>query len=347
MKRCFVKEDSREYWIIEATETCMTITTDGQMSHKLFDSDQDCERESQWMIKEKMKSGFVESDSEIALGKIESKKYSAAWSDDPEMIAKLAEIILTDSMLPELKHITIGNWGPANSSDPGYILEIIVMNKEKFQHIESLFVGDMGYEECEISWICQCDYSEVLKALPNLKSFTMKGVPGDLGENLDLPMMEEISIICGGLPRHIVTQLISAKLPNLKKLVLYLGVADYGLECEVDDLENLAKKELFPNLKYLGFLDSAVQDEILEMMLESDILPQLEVLDMSCGCLTDFAGLLILDNEEKFSHLKLLNASYHYMSEDMMNELKALPFEIDLSDPQESDEENMWPMITE
>ena len=345
MKRCFVKEDSREYWIIEATETCMTITTDGQMSQRFFDSANDCERVCDWRINDKKKEGFTETNEDILPGKIESKKYSIAWSDDPETIVKLAKIILTDSMLPELKHISIGNWGSAFQFGPEPILEMFVSYKDKFQHIESLFVGDMNYEDCELSWIRQGDYSEVLKALPNLKSFTMKGIPGSLGENLDLPIMEEIHVICVDLPRHIVTQLINANLPNLKKLVLYMG--EYGYNSEIDDLANLVKKELLPNLKHLGFLNGREQDEMLEIVLESDILPQLEVLDMSCGCLTDDGGQLILDNAEKLSHLKLLNASYHYMSEDMMNELKAQPFKIDLSDPQGDDPAFFSPMITE
>lgn len=56
------------------------------------------------------------------------------------------------------------------------ILDGIVDNKEKFAHVDSLFVGDMDYEECEVSWILQGNYSALWAAMPQLKSLTIKGL---------------------------------------------------------------------------------------------------------------------------------------------------------------------------
>lgn len=52
---------------------------------------------------------------------------------------------------------------------------MFVEHAERFAHLESLFVGDMESEECEISWIKQGDYSRLYAALPNLKKLTIKG----------------------------------------------------------------------------------------------------------------------------------------------------------------------------
>jgi hypothetical protein len=217
----------------------------------------------------------------------------------------------------------------------------------------------MDSEECEISWIIQSElYGDLLKALPNLRSLTIKGIGTSLGNTQNNPddalehsALEKLEIICGGLPNNVVKELQKAKFPKLKALVLYLGVEEYGYSCELEDLAELAKKEKFPNLKTLGFTNSEEQDDIVEILLDSDMLPQLEVLDISCGCLTDRGGQMILDAKDKLTGLKKLNAAFHYMSPDMMKKLKALPFDVNVSDPQEADEDDddiwMYPMYTE
>ena len=48
-------------------------------------------------------------------------------------------------------------------------------NKVKFEHIKSLFIGDMDCEDCEVSWIMQGNYNGLLQALPNLEALTIKG----------------------------------------------------------------------------------------------------------------------------------------------------------------------------
>jgi hypothetical protein len=279
------------------------------------------------------------------------KKYFCEY-DSGIKAADLAQQILNDPELPKLKSIIVGAWDEEmcdTSCDA--IIKMMVENKEKFEHIESLFLGDMESEENEVSWIYQGDYSTVWGALPNLKSFIIKGSTDlNLGE-IEHANLEEFTIITGGLPREAVKSLKTAKLPNLKKLVLYLGVNDYGYDCEVTDFADLARKDLFPSLKYLGFVNSEEQDAVVKVILESDILPQLEVVDISFGCLTDKGGQLILDCAEKFAHLKKLNVIYHYMTDDMAEKFKALPFQVDVSDKQEpykyKNEEWLNPMITE
>ena len=275
------------------------------------------------------------------------KKYFCDY-DSEETVSSLAEQILNDPELPSLKSIVIGMWDHEIwEADPSAILSMIVDNKEKFRHIESLFVGDMESEECEISWIKQGNYEELLKSLPNLKSLKIQGAEGLTLGKIDHKNLEEFEVVCGGLPVSVVNSLKAANLPNLRKLVLYSGSENYGYDCEVSDFADLAKKDLFPKLKHLGFPDSERQDDLTRVILESDILPQLEVIDISCGCLTDKGGQLILDAADKLGGLKKLHASYHYMSGEMMKKLEALPFEADVSDPQDVDEYGMWPMITE
>ncbi|MDR2736126.1 MAG: STM4015 family protein, partial [Gracilibacteraceae bacterium] len=262
----------------------------------------------------------------------------------------LAQKILTDEDLPALKHIVVGAWGGSYENNPDAILTMMIENPDKFRHIESLFIGDMEYDECEISWITQSDrYGDLLKALPRLKTLKIKGADNlSLGDAIDHASLEELQIICGGLPETIAAQLQKAKLPNLKKLILYMGVADYGLTCTLKDLTALARRSLFPNLRELGFVNSGQQDDIVAMLLASDILPQLETLDISMGSLTDKGGRMILDARNKLTGLKKLDANYHFMSTDMMAKLQNLPFDISTEDQQEYDDvDDIYPMVTE
>ena len=261
------------------------------------------------------------------------KKYFTDWDTEERGMKKITEKILNDPDLPNLKSIVIGMWDcEAFDSDhsPDPIFEMMVNNKEKFQHIESLFVGDMTYEECEVSWIPQGNYEGLLNALPHLKSLKIKGANDLQLGKIDHKNLESLEIICGGLPVNVVNELKTANLPNLKSLVLYLGVGNYGYSCQLSDFAALAKKDRFPNLKTLGFVNAEEQDGLVKIILESDILPQLEEIKISCGCLTDKGGQLILDSVDKLAHLKRIDASYRYMSDEMMEKLKALPFEINL-----------------
>ncbi|MCL1792060.1 MAG: STM4015 family protein [Peptococcaceae bacterium] len=275
------------------------------------------------------------------------KKYDFEFENTPE---PLAEKILTDEDLPKLKHIVIGAWGESYENNPDPILTMMIDNKERFRHIESLFIGDMDYDECEISWIIQSDrYGDLLQALPRLRTLKIRGSTnlslGNAPEHADL---EDLQIVCGGLPKNIATELQKSKLPRLTKLTLYMGVPDYGLTCTIEDLAALADKNLFPNLRELGFVNSQTQDEIVAMLLASNILPQLETLDISYGCLTDKGGKMILDAESQLTGLKNLIINYHFMSEDMVNKLQDLPFDVNESDRQDYDEiDDIYPMITE
>jgi hypothetical protein len=281
----------------------------------------------------------------------DEKKYFCDY-DSGVTVSYFAGYILNDPDLPRLKSIIVGMWDhEMYDTDVNVIFKMIADNKEKFSHIESLFIGDMDFEENEISWIKQGDYEELLKSLPNLKSLKIKGADGLTLGALDHRNLEELEIICGGLPVCVLNSLKAAKLPNLKKLILYSGDDNYGYDCEISDFADIAEKKLFPELKHLGLTDSEFQNDLVRVILESDILPQLETIDVSCGCLTDEGGQMILDAAGKLSAIKKLNASYHYMSEDMMKKLEALPFEVDVSDEQREDEYEgeayMYPMITE
>ena len=209
----------------------------------------------------------------------------------------------------------------------------------------------MDYEECEVSWIEQGDYSNLLKALPNLKSLTIKGSNELSLGNIDHNNLEELEIICGGLPTSVIKQIASARLPKLKKLNLYFGVEDYGFDGTSDDIASILKADYIKNLTYLGLGDSEIQDEIVEKVVESKNLYNIKTLDLSNGTLTDKGGQMILDNISMFKGLDKLDLTYHYLSEEMMQNLRNTGINVILDEANEPDEYDgevyYYPMLTE
>ncbi len=269
-----------------------------------------------------------------------SKKYQYDYDDYDEGKgpATMVEEILADPEFPQVTQLIIGSWGSACEDDCQEILDGIRANKDKFAHVESLFVGDMDYEECEVSWILQGNYSDFWEAMPQLKELTIKGsmdlVLGDIvHQNL-----EALTIICGGLPVSVIQSIKKAKLPGLKKLVLYIGIENYGFDGNKDTIKALLEESDFPKLEYLGIEDSEIQDELAEVVLESKYMKQLHTLDLANGTLTDKGGELLLGKLPSYPNIKVLDVHYHYMSEEMEEKLKALPIEVDTSESNEPEE---------
>lgn len=238
-----------------------------------------------------------------------SKFYSISYEeyDDGKGVEDLLKKILDDPDLPDLKELVIGSWGNAWEDDCQELIDGIVKNAERFSNIESLFFGDMGYEDCEVSWIIQGDYSKLWDALPQLKEFTVKGsMDLDLGK-INHENLESLTVICGGLPVSVIESVQNARLPKLKKLMLYIGSDGYGFDGDVDAIKELLAESDFPELTYLGITNSEIQDELIEVVLNSKYMGQISTLDLSMGTLTDKGGSLLLEKIPEWKNIKKLD----------------------------------------
>ena len=160
--------------------------------------------------------------------------------------------ILADPEFAQAGSIEIGCWGEAWDDSCQPIIDGIIAHQEAFAHVEELAIGIMDSEDCEISWIIQGDYSELWQALPNLKHLTIQGSTGLVLGDIEHAGLESLEIICGGLPMDVLKSIAQAKLPNLRKLVLYLGVDNYGFDGSVEEIEAALAEMDFPKLEYLG-----------------------------------------------------------------------------------------------
>lgn len=283
-----------------------------------------------------------------------SKIYSydyEEYEDGSKNAGTLVADILADPELPSVTELVIGCWGDAWDESCQPILDGLVEHADRFSHIEKLFIGDMDFEECEVSWIMQGDYSRLWAAWPNLKELTIKGsMDLELGE-IRHEKLESLEIICGGLPKSVMQSIQSAHLPSLKKLLLYIGVDDYGFDGDADTIRELLAQADFPKLEYLGIADSEIQDDLTAVVVESKFMGQIHTLDLSCGTLTDRGGALLLEKIPEFPNIQFLDLHYHYLSNEMMQKLLELPIKVDVSDQNEPESYNgeIWmdAMLTE
>lgn len=285
-----------------------------------------------------------------------SKRFSYSYEETEEgnkSVSTMVADILADAEFSQLEEVVIGCWGEAWDEDAGaqQIVDDIVANKEKFAHIKSLFIGDMDFEDCEVSWIIQADYSALWNAMPQLEKLVIKGSSDlSLGE-INHEKLEHLEIICGGLPASVIEQVQNAKLPALKKLLLYIGVEDYGFDGNISTIKTLLETSDFPKLTYLGITDSEIQDEIAEKVLGCKYMNQIETLDLSMGCMTDKGAQMLLDTIGNYPNIKKLDLHYHFITDKMCNKLEKLPIEVDLNEAQEPEEYDgeiyYYPMLTE
>jgi len=285
---------------------------------------------------------------------MKSKKFVYTWEDideDQKNADTMIADIIADPELPQLEEVIIGCWGESWDNSAQAIIDGIVEHKEKFANVKSLFVGDMDFEECEVSWIEQADYSKLWSALPDLEMLTIKGSTElELGE-IKHANLKSLEIICGGLPVSVIRSIEKAQLPNLEELMLYIGVEDYGFDGDVSDIESLLEKSDFPKLEILGIMDSEIQDEIAEVVVKSKYMKQIKKLALSYGTLTDKGGEILLKELPSFENIKEVDLEYHYLSDEMVAKLDKLPMDIWTDDQQEDDEYDgevyRYPMLTE
>lgn len=263
-----------------------------------------------------------------------TKMYSLDYDDyeDGKGAKDLLEDIIADPEFTQISELVIGSWGNAWEEDCQALIDGIVEHADQFSHIRKLFIGDMDYEDCEVSWIMQGDYSRLWAAVPGLKELTIKGSTDLILGEICHEELEALTIICGGLPSNVIRSIQNAKLPKLKKLLLYIGVDNYGFDGNADTVRELLEKADFPALTYLGITDSEIQDELVEVALQSKYMGQIDTLDLSMGSLTDKGGELLLEKISDWPNIKRLDLHYNYLSEEMAAKLAKLPIEVDVSE---------------
>ena len=268
----------------------------------------------------------------------------SAWpgnEDQPLWERKFAALL----RLPEAARLRVLVTGPTSDDDPSDTMQealpSLLSAALQLPALEGLFLNDLTYEECEISWIETGSVAPLLAAYPKLRHLGVRGSGNGLTFGpLDLPQLETLVIQSGGLPREVVGEVLAGRLPALRHLELYFGSENYGATTGIADLAPLLRGDVFPKLQVLGLKNAEFSDEIAAALAHSPLLSRLEVLDLSLGMLSDEGARALLDSETA-RHLKSLDLSHHYLSEGMQAELRAAfpNTALLLDDPQDIDDD--------
>src|SRR5262249_22555836 len=140
----------------------------------------------------------------------------------------------------KLEALVIGAWhGDDSSSSSEFIIDALVERKDRFAGLKALFLGDITYEENEVSWIQQSNVAPLLKAFAGLQLFRVRGGNGLKFSRTTHEALEQLIIETGGLPRSVIREICRCDFPKLKHLELWLGVENYGFDGGVEDLQSL------------------------------------------------------------------------------------------------------------
>ncbi|QIP83477.1 leucine-rich repeat domain-containing protein [Streptomyces sp. Tu 2975] len=244
---------------------------------------------------------------------VDSYESEEEWE---EAFARFAATVDT----ARVRALIVGSWSDAYDSGPGEVISALLGAKEKLPRLRGLFVGDITFEECEISWINQGEVTRLLDGFPQLEHFGVRG-----GQDLVFPAvkherLETLVVESGGLDVAVVRGIAASDLPALENLDLWLGTSWYGANADVSDLEPFLSGTRLPRLRYLALRNSEIQDEIAVALAGAPVVARLEMLDLSMGTLGDDGAEALL-NGQPLTHLKKLDLHHHFMSGAMVQRL--------------------------
>ncbi|HEY7310228.1 MAG TPA: STM4015 family protein [Gemmataceae bacterium] len=351
----FVEGASKKFWAIELDGRKHIIQfgrigSAGQTQTKEFKTPEQAQKAYEKLVHEKVGKGYQRiTDAEATAAAKPSRKKKATagalpviyrirltYSEEDDERMSLTDklgVFLEDPAAEQAQGLVIGTWGGVDSVDQtsGPIVEALVTARDKLPNLKHLFLGDIVTEENEVSWIEQSDVSPLLAAYPDLHEFRVRGSNNLSFGTLKHKNLKTLAVETGGLPVSVVREVCAAKLPALEHLELWLGEEDYGWDGTVADLEPLLSGKLFPKLRYLGLRDSSVANEVASAVAKAPVLKKIRVLDLSLGNLGD-EGAKALLGSPNVAKLEKLDIHHHFVSNEVVAQLKALGIEVDASE---------------
>ncbi len=247
------------------------------------------------------------------------------------------EVFIADEKARLTPALVVGVWDFEYGSNSSVAVEALVKHADKLPNLRALFLGDIEFEEQEMSWIEQSDVGPLLAAFPNLETFKARGGNGLMAKKASHNKLKTLIIETGGLGGDTAKDFIHAGFPMLEHLELWLGDEHYGNTTTVDSLRGLYAASQFPRLKYLGLRNAMNADDVATYFASAPVLSRLETFDLSNGALGDDGALALLMSKY-VQQLKRLNLRHHFISDAFIEKLRALPdVDVDVSDPQESE----------
>jgi hypothetical protein len=254
----------------------------------------------------------------------------------------LSNDFLGDPACGQVVALVFGEWDQIESDTSAEgIIAALIAARDRLPGLKALFIGDITSEECEISWIRQADVTPVLAAFPALEHLRVRGADGLALGPVRHDGLKTLVIESGGLPAAVVRSVCAAEFPNLEHLELWLGSAYYLGDATPQDLAPILSGTAFPRLKYLGLRDCEWADALAAALADAPVLRRIQTLDLSLGNLSDEGAVALLSGGN-LSGLKRLDIHHHYVSDEVLDGLKATAIDLEAGDqqaPPDDDEE--------
>jgi len=249
-------------------------------------------------------------------------------SHDPKtsFIVKLMKFVNDTNNRMLANALILGPWDNDDCSNDKLIkraISLLTENAQNMPNLTGLYIGDMNVNPVLIKLT---SLAELLPRLTSLQHLRINGTNG-LEFALLTPPATRItyaslrSLIIQGhaMSSKLLRAICQSNFPSLEKLELWLG----SFVCEnwqVDDLQAITPSS-FPRLTHLGLRNAEETDSIVGWFVTSLIYPQIEVLDISLGDLTD-AGLQEFSTIDGTHNLRTLDFHHHFCSTYKIGALK-------------------------
>ncbi|MEV7028305.1 STM4015 family protein, partial [Kitasatospora sp. NPDC093558] len=240
--------------------------------------------------------------------------------DAPHDFAALWEAFLDTVDPAAVRALVIGSWWQGDYEPVKAVVDALADAAERLSALEGLFLGDVTFDECEISWLEMGDVTLLLTAFPSLTEFAVRGGTDLVLKPVRHDRLRSLRFEAGGLPAEVVRAVTASELPALERLVLWLGVDEYGGDATIDDLRPFLDGTRLPALRHLGLANSEFQDEIAAAVAHAPVVARLETLDLSMGVLSDEGAAALLEGQP-LTHLSILDLHHHYLTDAMQERL--------------------------
>ncbi|MCD0451854.1 STM4015 family protein [Actinocorallia sp. API 0066] len=240
-----------------------------------------------------------------------------------------------------VRALLLGNWGNTYDVESTEPLALLTGAAERFPALHAVFVAEYLQEETEISWINHGDLTPLFTAFPKLTEVVVRGGIGLRFDPLKSTVLRDLRFESGGLPARVVQALGASELPALETLQLWLGVDEYGGDSTVEDLAPLLSGERLPALRDLGLQNSPQADQIAAAVAAAPVVARLERLSLAMGSLSDEGAEALLSGQP-LTHLAGLDLHHHYLSDAMMERIKAALPGVQVNVDDQRDLEDDW-----
>jgi hypothetical protein len=145
----------------------------------------------------------------------------------------------------------------------------------------------------------------IYTAMPNLRALSIRVGHLTLGE-ITLPHLERFELATGSLVGRAAKAIASARWPSLRSLAIQVGAWRRGGTAKLKDLRPIFHGARLPRLTHLAVTNHELSDDLVEMLGTSQLLAQLEVLDLRNATLSDAGAAILYRHQHAYAHLRTI-----------------------------------------